>query len=137
MNYKSKQIEVKFFKLSIPDFDQQRYFTSSKPQRFSACFQVADSAPSHYKYIQKFKFYNGVSKISQNLPLETNRCCTQYYIFGTFKITATFIRLVWFFIRNCLFRQSLVSAFDFTENFPKNVFRAKFGLSFCIHQVDT
>ena len=43
-------------------------------QRFVACFQVAISAPSHYKYIQKFKFNSVVSKISQNLPLETNRC---------------------------------------------------------------
>ena len=27
-----------------------------------------------------------MSKISQNLPLETNRCCTQYYIFTNWKI---------------------------------------------------
>ena len=47
---------------------------------------MANSAPSRYKYKQKFKFNSVVSKISQNLPLETNRCCTQYYIFTNWKI---------------------------------------------------
>ena len=55
-------------------------------QRSEAWKCGVNATPSLYKYKQKFKFNSVVSKISQNLLLETNRCCTQYYIFTNWKI---------------------------------------------------
>ena len=86
-----------------------------------ACFQVAISAPSHYKYKLIIKFYNGVFGISLNRHLKQTDVAHSIIFSRTEKFNATFIHKVWFgfqfsakfFVENCLWR-----------------FSTKFGLSF-------
>lgn len=50
-----------------------------------ACFQVAISAPSHYKYKQIIKFYNGVFGLSLNRHLKQTAVSRSVFLFTIFS----------------------------------------------------
>jgi len=108
-----------------------------------ACFQVAISAPSQHKYRQKIKFYNVVFGLSLNRHLKQTAvvCCM---IFSELKNTTQSLSAKFGLSRKAnfhakqIFTQRLISGFDFTTNFPENLFSTqslstKFGSVFNYH----
>ena len=92
--------------------------------------------PSLYKYNQNFKLNNcAISKIPETSHIFKPLLNAVLY-FRNLKDNTTFIHKVWFSVSNItqtwFVTQSLVSVFDFTENFPKKDFQHKVWFQFSI-----